>query len=250
MRFDAESADAAACAAATAGAFAVVSTLQGGPGIIIDAQLALLAAAQAAGARRFIPSDYSYNLFTLPPGININSDWRRTFAERARASAGPTFEVVHVMQGIFADRAVLGFLGLLDSNRGVLRFWGDGETPIDWTTWEDTAQFIAAAAIDERSVPNHLFVAGERRSALEMATLWESVHGRRLQRESLGSLDALHAEVQHRLATEPDNMYTWLPLMYARGVFEGQALLGTLENARYPHIAAESLTTAMRRGAL
>ncbi|MCU0616768.1 MAG: NAD(P)H-binding protein, partial [Gemmatimonadaceae bacterium] len=32
MRFDAESADAAACAAATAGAFAVVSTLQGGPG--------------------------------------------------------------------------------------------------------------------------------------------------------------------------------------------------------------------------
>ena len=74
-------------AAAVAGAFAVVSTLQGGPDVIVDAQLALLRAARAAGARRFIPSDYSYNVFTLPEGINVNSDWRRALAVAAQREA-------------------------------------------------------------------------------------------------------------------------------------------------------------------
>ena len=45
------------------------------------------------------------------------------------------------MQGIFADGYVLGFLGLLDSEKSVVRYWGDGKTPIDWTTWEDREQY-------------------------------------------------------------------------------------------------------------
>jgi nucleoside-diphosphate-sugar epimerase len=142
-------------AAAVSGAWAVVSTLQGGPEVIIDAQLGLVRAARAAGARRFIPSDYSYDVFALPPGININSDWRRTLGERARSEITDSFEVVHVLQGIFTDRAVLEFLGALDAGKGVLRYWGDGRTPIDWTTWEDTARFTAAAALDERRLPEH-----------------------------------------------------------------------------------------------
>lgn len=250
MAFDAATAGPAALAAATAGAFAVISTLQGGPDIIVDAQLALLHAAKAAGARRFIPSDYSYNIFTLPAGININSDWRRTLAQRARDEVTSGFEVVHVMQGIFADRVVTGFMGLIDSERGVLRYWGDGETPIDWTTWEDTARYIAAAALDDRPVPAHLFVAGERLSALAVADLWEAAYGRAMRRERLGSVEELAAEIQRRLAAEPHNMYAWLPLMYAQGVFGGQALLGALENGRYPAIVPETVAQAMARGAL
>lgn len=250
MAFDAVAASPATRAAAVAGAFAVVSTLQGGPDIIIDAQLALLDAARAAGARRFIPSDFSYNLFTLPAGLNINTDWRRTFAERAAGLTTPRFEVVHVMQGIFADRAVLGFVGMLDPEAGVLRYWGDGATPIDWTTWEDTARYVAAAALDDRPVPRWLFVAGDRLSALELADRWEQGHGRALVRARLGSLEDLAAETARRLAAEPQNMYAWLPLMYAHGIYGGQALLGPLENGRYPDIVPETVVQAIQRGAL
>lgn len=246
---DATNATDAARADAVRGAFAVVSTLQGGPDVIVDGQLALLRAAKAAGARRFVPSDYSYNIFTLPEGINVNSDWRRTFAAHAAAEATDTFQTVHVLQGIFTDAAVLGFLGVLDAANGVVRYWGDGKTPIDWTTWEDTARFVAAAAIDDRKVPEHLFVAGERMDILTFARTWEAAHGLKLTLERRGSLEELAAETTRQLTTQRDNMFAWLPLMYARGVFGGQALLGELHNARYPHIRPEAVAQAMARGA-
>ena len=250
VAFDAALATDAARADAVKGSYAVVSALQGGPDIIVDAQLALLRAAKAAGARRFIPSDYSYNVFTLPEGINVNSDWRRTLGELARKEGTATFEVVHVMQGIFTDKTVLGFLGLFDGEKGVLRYWGDGTAPIDWTTWEDTARYTAAAALDEGSVPEQLFVSGDRMDALTFAKTWEAAHGKKVALERLGSLEELERETHRRLAAEPGNMYAWLPLMYARGVFGGQALLGPSQNSRYPSIQPETVAQAIARGAV
>jgi nucleoside-diphosphate-sugar epimerase len=248
--FDAVSGGDAARDEAVKGAFAVVSTLQGGPDVIVEAQLALLRAAKRAGARRFIPSDYSYNHFSLPEGINVNSDWRRAFGVSAKPETTASFEVVHVMQGIFADRFVLGFLGMLDADKGVIRYWGDGKTPIDWTTWEDTARFTAAAAVDDRPVPEKLFVSGDRMDVLAFAQAWEKGHGRKATLERLGSLEELEQETSRRLAAEPANLYAWLPLMYARGMYGGQALLGPSENARYPEIKPETVADAIARGAL
>jgi nucleoside-diphosphate-sugar epimerase len=249
VAFDAAGATEVQRDAAVRGAFAVISTLQGGPDIIVDAQLALLRAAKKAGARRFIPSDYSYNFFTLPEGINVNSDWRRTLAQLATQETSASFEVVHVLQGIFTDAYVLGFLGVLDGQKGVVRYWGDGKAPIDWTTWEDTARFTAAAALDERPVPRQLFVSGDRMDILTFATTWEKAHGTKVTLERLGSLEELAAETKRRLTTEPQNMYGWLPLMYARSIFGGHVALGTSHNERYPAIKPESVLAAMKRGA-
>jgi len=47
-----------ALAQAARGAFSVISALQGGPDIIIDAQVRLLEAARRAEVRRFVPSDF------------------------------------------------------------------------------------------------------------------------------------------------------------------------------------------------
>lgn len=235
-------------AAAVEGTFAVVSAVQGGPEVIIDAQLALLKAAKAAGARRFIASAYAYDFFTLPEGINVNSDWRRTLAERARAEVNAQFEVVHVLQGIFIDAMVLGFLGMLDPAERVLRYWGDGKQAIDWTTWEDTARFTAAAALDLRAVGEKLTVSGDRCSVLEFADAWEAAHHQTLRRECRGTLEDLARETARALREQPHDMYGWLPLMYARGVYGGQAVLGPTMNGRYPSIQAETVPQALARG--
>lgn len=248
--YDAAGHNAAELQAAVQGAWAVVSTLQGGPDVLIDGQLRLLLAAKAAGARRFIPSDYSFNLFTLPPGININSDWRRRFAELAAEQVSPSFEVVHLLQGMFADRNVLAFVGLLDPAAGVVRYWGDGQPPLDWTTWEDTARYIAAAAVAEGPLPSPLFVRGERMDIPTFVKTWERVYGQTLRLERQGSLSELTAEIARRQAAEPQNMFAWLPLMYAHGVWGGQALLGEPHNALFPEITPETVAQAMTRGAI
>jgi nucleoside-diphosphate-sugar epimerase len=250
VAFDAVHSDAAARAAAVQGAYTVVSTLQGGPDVIVDAQLALVRAAKAAGARRFIPSGYSIDYFALPDGINFGCDMRRTLGLRAREEITEAFEVVHVLQGMFADRFVLGFVGMFDAERGVVRYWGDGTTPIDWTTWEDTARFTAAAALDDTRVPERLFVSGDRMSMLEFADAWGRIRGRTPERERLGSLAELEQETKRRIAAEPRNMMAWLPLQYARGVFGGEALLGASHNDRYPSIHPLKVVQAIERGAL
>jgi len=237
-----------ALAGVVRGAFAVVSTMQGGPDVIVEAQLALLAAARTERVRRLLPSAYSFNFFTLPEGVNVNSDWRRELALRARDLRGDV-EVVHVMQGMFADAGVAGFVDLYDREKNALRFWGDGHAPIDWTTWEDTAKYIAAAALDDRPVPEQLFVAGDRMSVRELADALGAIRGAPTV-DVLGTLVDLRAEIERRRRTEPGNMYAWLPLMYALGAYGGEALLGPIANDRYPEIRPESVRDAIARGAL
>ena len=240
----------AALARACAGVFSVVSAVQGGPDVIIDGQLRLLRAALGAGVRRFIPSDYSYDFFKLDEGININSDWRRQLAKTAAQEAGTRMEVVHVFQGCFTDRRVLGFLGMYDGEKGVVRYWGDGNVPLEFTTYEDTARYTAEAATDPAPVPSHFYVAGDSLTIHELARTWQETTGRQPTVERLGSLDDLKGETARRLKAEPQNMFAWLPLMYAQAFFSGQPRLGTLLNSRYPHIRPTTVRDAIRQGLL
>lgn len=250
VAFDVLRASDDARAEALRGAWSVVSAVQGGPDILIDAQLALLRSAKVAGARRFFASDYAFNFFTLPEGSNVATDWRRTLAERAHDEISESFEVVHVLNGMFLDRGVFAFLELLDVEKRVLRYWGDGSTPIDLTTWEDTAAFTAAAALDERRVPERLSVRGDRSDVFTMAKTWQAVRGEELTLERLGSLEELEREIRRRRSAEPQNLLAWLPLMFAHGVFGGHALLDDVQNDRYPEVQPEDIARAIARGAL
>ncbi len=78
-------------ASACEGAACVVSALQGVRDVIIDVQTVLLNGAVEAGVKRFIPSDFSTDFRSLPPGENRNYDLRREFHERLYAtSIAPT----------------------------------------------------------------------------------------------------------------------------------------------------------------
>jgi len=107
------------------GASTVISAIQGGPDIIIDGQNQLLRAARDAGVNRFIPSDYSLDLFKAKPGHINMSDWRRHFATVADAERG-NVEVVHVLNGGFLDRDVMfGFIRVIDVEKQTAFVWGE-----------------------------------------------------------------------------------------------------------------------------
>lgn len=219
-----------------AGADAVVSAVQGGPTEIVDGQRRLLAAARTAGVRRFVPSDFSFNLFGLPEGANINSDWRRAFARVADTERGDV-EVVHVLNGCFMDRPVLfGFLGAVDTGTGEAHLWGDGDQPMEFTTYADTAAYTAAAALDPRPVPRELAVAGDVLDFHGLVAAYEAGTGRTLTVRRHGSLADLDDHIATRRRTRPDDLYSYLPAMYWRAMLDGTGRLGPLSNDRYPHI--------------
>lgn len=227
--------DPASLERASEGAFAVVSALQGGPDVIIDGQLRLLRAARTAGAARFVPSDYSFNFFGLGEGENVNSDWRRAFARAAEAERGDV-SVVHVLNGCFLDRGVLfGFLGAFDLAAGKAFYWGDGDAPMDFTTYADTALYTAEAAT-ATDAPERFEVAGDTLDFHGLVRAFAEGSGRSLSVERRGSLADLDQEIDNRRRAHPDQIFAWLPLMYWRGMLSGKGKLGPLVNDRFPGI--------------
>ena len=223
-----------------AGAFddvhTVVSAVQGGPDTIIDAQLEYLRAARDAGVRRFIPSDYSFNLFGLGEGENINSDWRRTFARRADMER-ESVEVVHVMIGCFLDVGVLyGFIGGFDLKKGEAYLWGSGEHRMQFTTYRDAARYVTEAALASEALPREFFVAGDSLDFQELVNETAAGLDQTIAIRSMGSLSDLDSEIDRRRALEPNNLLAWLPLMYWRGMLNGKGELGPLQNTRFPAI--------------
>ncbi|NTZ63471.1 NmrA family NAD(P)-binding protein [Agrobacterium tumefaciens] len=216
------------------GAFSVVSALQGGPDIIVGAQSRLLEAAARAGASRFIPSDFSMNMFGLAEGENINLDIRRAFARQADGIRGRV-SVVHVLNGCFIDTRVLfGFLGAINLERGEAYLWGEGNQPMDFTTFADTARFTAEAATDPNPVPAIFNVAGDSLNFHDLVKAYEEGSGKSLTVVRMGSLADMDAEIAKRQRADPQNMYAYIPLMYWRGMLNGKGKLGEFVNDRNP----------------
>jgi nucleoside-diphosphate-sugar epimerase len=228
--------DGAALATLAKGAYAIVSAVQGGPDIIIEGQRRLLQAARDAGVRRFIPSDYSLDLFDVKPGSIPTSEMRRQFALIEEQERGEV-EVVHVLNGGFMDRGVLfGFIRVIDAEKQTAYLWGDGKAPMAWTTYEDTARFTAEAAIDDRSVPRKLYVAGSVVTFDELVAEYEAGSGKKLKVEHQGSIDELSARIAELQQANPQNLLAYLPLTYLRAIMAGEGQLKALMNDRYPAV--------------
>jgi nucleoside-diphosphate-sugar epimerase len=228
--------DAGALARWAEGAAAVISAIQGGPDLIVEGQAELLRAARQAGARRFIPSDFSLDMFTVVPGRIVTVDWRRRFADWAQAECGPV-DVVHVLNGGFLDRGVLfGFINVVNPQTQTAHVWGDGKQTMHWTTYWDTARYTAEVATDERSVPRKFAIAGDALDFWGIVAAYEAGSGKKLKVQTLGTLDDLDARIAELLKGGPQNTGAFLPLMYYRAMLRGEGPLDPLLNDRYPAI--------------
>lgn len=214
----------------------LISSLQGGPDVIIDGQKTLLKAAKKAGVNRFIPSDYSLDLFKVKPGDIPTSDMRYQFATIADGECGDV-EIVHILNGGFLDKGVMfNFLRVIDVENQVANVWGDGQQLMDWTTYEDTAKYTAEVAVDDRSVPRIFSIAGNVISFKEIVAEFESASGKKLLIKCLGSLQELDSRIEGLQNDSSSNLYTYLPLMYYRSLLNGEGKIDEIMNERYPSI--------------
>lgn len=219
---------------ACAGASCVVSALQGLGDVIIDTQGALLEGAVKAGVPRFIPSDYSADFTKLTPGENRNFDLRRAFHERLDKAA---IASTSILNGAFADMLNSG-MPLLDRKTKTVSYWENADQPLDFTTMDDTAAFVAVAALDP-STPSTLRIAGDQITARELASVAGEVLGAPFQLVRSGSLDDLAGLIKRHRTENPESekeLYPmWQAMQYMHNMFSGRANLETLDNDRYPN---------------
>jgi hypothetical protein len=225
-------------AAAVAGSECVVSALNGLRDVMIDRQGILLDAAVRAGVPRFIPSDYAADFTRTRPGDNRNFDLRREFMARADAAAvrGP-IQVTSVLNGAFMDMLGREMPIIQPRIRRVL-YWHDADQPLDFTTKDDVAAYVAAVAMDP-ATPRFLRIAGDTISARGLAQVMTTATRQFYKPLWVGSIGMLGGMIAlaRRFAPQTDDPFpAWQGMQYMRDQFSGRAQLVPLDNGRYPDL--------------
>ena len=230
--FRADPRDVAALADACRGAVCVVSALNGLREVIVDRQSLLLSATALAGVPRFIPSDYSADFTRTAPGRNRNFDLRREFM---RAVDRAPVRATSVLNGAFMDMLGAEMPIIQPRIRRVIH-WGDVDQPLDFTTRDDVAAYVACVALDP-TAPRILRIAGDTISARGIADVLTRVTGRRYRTLRVGGIGALSVMIRLGQLVAPQSRETfppWQGMQYLRDMFSGDATLTPLDTARYP----------------
>lgn len=220
----------------------VISAVQGGPDAIIDGQSRLLEAALGAGVGRFVPSDFSENLFSIPEGINPYLDMRRTF-DRKVAPSGIGY--THMLNGGFME-AVFSNTGLINTDAGTITYWGDDEVPLDFTSMNDVAAWTVAAVENSATMNSVVSVAGDRRTIAQIAGDYATATGNALHPIRRGSIADGYAELR-RMEEAGAHPMAMLPLQYLLPMMSGEGTLRDIANDQYPTVRPTSLLDFMKR---
>ncbi|NEU71911.1 NmrA family NAD(P)-binding protein [Hassallia byssoidea VB512170] len=212
--------------------------------IVLSGQLNLLEAAINNNVKKFVPSDYSVDYFKLDLGDNYNLDFRIKFAELLKQSG---LEYTFILNGAFTEVQLSPFAKLFDFEVGTFSYWGDGEQPCDFTTYDDTAKYIAEAIADPQMVNSALKVAGDILTMKQLLATFEEVKGKKLVEKRLGSVDDLKAWIA-KTKQKAFCPLEYIPEQYHYTMVSGKGKLDELDNARYPQIKPTTVKQFVSQG--
>jgi uncharacterized protein YbjT (DUF2867 family) len=210
----------------------VVVSAVGNNEVTVPGQKHLIDAAKQRGVKRLIPSDYSVDYRKLDYGDNDNLDMRKQVFEYLQQS-GLTYTLI--LNGAFMDNVGTPYMPQFDLEHHIFQYWGDGETPLDFTTTDDTAKYVAEAVSDPALANTALEVAGDVLTAKQLKAAYEEATGNQLQEKPLGTV----AELQAWIAARKPNASSpveYVPQQYEYTMVSGKGKLDHIQNDRYPHI--------------
>lgn len=216
------------------GAMCVVSALTGLHEVIVEAQLQLLKAAISAGAKHFIPSDFSSDFTLMPNGENRNFDLRREFHQYLDTNG---IRVTSIFNGCFADIIKYNTPLFDQKNNTVAYYHNKKDWKIDFTTMDDTAAYTASVAVDP-AAPRFLRIASFRLSPADLANLSEQYKNKRFSLVDMGTLEdfSAHNKIMRAEYSAGENeLYPkWQQAQYLYSMFLVQH--PNLDNSRYPDL--------------
>ena len=210
----------------------VVVSAVGNNQTTVPGQKNAIDAAKKQGVKRFIPSDFSVDYRKLDYGDNDNLDMRKQVFEHLTASG---LEYTLILNGAFMDIIPTPYMPQFDLENGIFKYWGDGETPVDMTTTEDTAKYVAEAVSDSELANTALEVAGEVLTMKQLKSAYESATGKKLEVQHLGSVEELKSWIEDKKQTV-DSPLEYIPQQYEYVMVSSKGKLDNIQNSRYPQI--------------
>lgn len=147
--FHATSTDIPGLRRALASASVCICAYLGDDTLMIDGQKTLIDACIAEGVPRYIASDWSLDFRGLEFGDHPSKDPMKYVQEYLEEKEGERkIKGVHVLNGAFMQVVWASFLGYVDTEKGMFRYFGTGDELLEMTTYEDAAAFTAEVAVD------------------------------------------------------------------------------------------------------
>ncbi len=225
------------------GGSCVVSALSGLSEVIIELQWRVLEGAVTAFVPRFIPSDYSLDFTRLPRGTNRNLDLRKRF--HGILDEMP-IAATSILNGMFTDLLNSQAPMVVQKFRRVV-YWGSADQELDFTTMADTANYTAAAAMDDQA-PRYLHIAGDvltPRGLRQAASAAFRQDFKLFRAGSVGTLTRM-IDVTRLVSPQPTEVFPpWQGMQYMRNMFSGRGKLLELDNDRYPDLRWTSVETVL-----
>ncbi len=210
----------------------VIVSAVGNNQVTVPGQKNAIDAAKKQGVKRFIPSDFSVDYRKIDYGDNDNLDMRKQVLEYLQASG---LEYISILNGAFIDIIPTPYSPQFDLDKGLFKYWGDGETPVDMTSTEDTAKYVAEAVSDSGLVNTALEVAGEVLTMKQLKTSYEEATGKKLEVQHMGSVEELKSWIENKKKTASSPV-EYIPQQYEYVMVSSKAKLDNIQNSRYPHI--------------
>jgi uncharacterized protein YbjT (DUF2867 family) len=222
----------------------VVVSAVGNNEVTVPGQKHLIDAAKQQGVKRFIPSDYSVDYRKLDYGDNDNLDKRKEVFEYLQQSG---LEYTLVLNGAFMDNVGTPYMPQFDLEHQTFQYWGDGDTPLDFTTTDDTAKYVAEAVSDLELANTALEVAGDVLTAKQLKAAYEEATGNKLQEKPLGSVAELQAWIAAKKSTASSPV-DYVPQQYEYTMVSSKGKLDHIQNDRYPHIKPLTVIQFLSKG--
>jgi nucleoside-diphosphate-sugar epimerase len=139
-----------------------------------------------------------------------------------------------VLNGAFAD-LLTGQAPIILHKRRRILYWGSADQPLDFTSKDDVADYVADVALDE-TAPRFLRIAGAVVTPRQLAGIMTDVTGEKFGLWRAGGIRLLSVVIRIARAVTPrsDSVFpVWQGMQYLRDMSSGRGKLEPLDNDRY-----------------
>lgn len=202
----------------------------------------LLEACSSHGVRRLLCSPLTRPL--SPSSSSV--DWRLKLL-RSSERRGLQVELIALESGLPCDGASLHAMGTWDYQHRLFKVWRAPRgslADLCLTSWKTSAQYAAAAAVDERKLPKWLHVRGDKINAGQLAEMYQTATGEQAKLAVVGDVRDLEKELRKQQQQDRDNIKACMES------FAGLSYSGKVHNELFPHVQPETFVQIVKSGAL